>query len=101
MDNHSLEQRVSQLEKELAFWKDKFKRAGEKDSIRFVELELKVERLMRGLTDVDRIEKIASDAYVKSHPRAQETILEIDRTVDMGSQDLYFDNLPSVKNAKS
>ncbi len=32
MDNHSLEQRVGQLEKELVFWKKKFKRAGENDS---------------------------------------------------------------------
>ncbi len=101
MDNHAPEQRVAQLEKELAFWKHKFKRAGEKDSIRFVELELKVERLIRCLTDVDRIEKIASDAYVKSHPRAQETILEIDRTVAMDITDIYFENLPSVKDARS
>src|SRR5208282_5007276 len=100
MDNHTLEQRVAQLEKELAFWKHKFKQAGEKDSIRFVELELRVERMMRRLEDFDRIEKIASDAYVKSHPRAQEAILEIDRTVAMDIQDIYFENLPSVKDAR-
>jgi len=100
MDNPDLEHRVARLEKRLAFWEAKFKQAGEKDSIRFVELELKVERLMRRLEDFDRIEKIASDAYVKSHPRAQEAILELDRT-DMGAQDLYFENLPSIKDARS
>ncbi len=101
MDNHSLEQRVGQLEKELVFWKDKFKRAGENDSLRFVELELKVERLMRGLAEVDRIERIASDAYIKSHPNAQEMILDINRTVTMDIMDIYFENLPTIKDARS
>jgi len=101
MDNQALLQRIRQLEERLAFWERKFKQAGENDSIRFVQLELKVEDLMRRLEDFDRVEKIASDAYVKSHPKAQEAILEIDRTVDMGAQDLYFDNLPSVKDARS
>ncbi|MGO9545219.1 MAG: hypothetical protein ACLPPF_10535 [Rhodomicrobium sp.] len=101
MDNHALELRVAQLEKKLAFWEAKFKQAGENDSIRFVKLELRVEYLISRLKDFDRLEKIAFDAYVKSHPKAQEAILEIDRTVPMDAHDLYFDNLPSVKNAKS
>ncbi len=101
MDNNSLEQRVAQLEKELDFWKHKFKRAGENDSIRYVKLESQVEYLMSRLEDFERIEKIASAAYVKSHPKAQEVILQIDRTVPMDAQDLYFENLPSIKDAKS
>ncbi|MGO9986824.1 MAG: hypothetical protein ACLPIX_21760 [Rhodomicrobium sp.] len=101
MDNHALEQRITQLERKLAFWEAKFKQAGENDSIRFVKLELQVEYLMSRLEDFDRFEKIVSAAYVKSHPKAQEAILEIDRTVDMGAQHLYFENFPSIKDARS
>ena len=101
MDNHSLEQRVAQLEKELAFWIEKFKRAGESDSIRFLELELQAENLQSRVKDLDKIEKIAFDAYVQTHPAAQEALLDMDRTVDMGVHHLYFANFPSLKDFRS
>ena len=101
MDHHSLELRVAQLEKELAFWIEKFKRAGENDSIRFLELQLQIENLQSRVKDFDKIEKIAFDAYVQTHPAAQDDLLDMDRTVDMGVQHLYFANLPSIKDFRS
>src|SRR5271157_2227247 len=101
MDNQSLEERVAQLEKELAFWVGKFKKANEDDSIHFLELELKVENLTERLKDFYRVEKIASDAYVRTHPEVQETLLDMSRIVDMDVMDHYFQNLPTIKDARS
>jgi len=90
MHNQSLEQRVAQLEKELAFWMAKFRNASEDDSIRFL-----------GLKDFYKVEKKASDAYVRTHPEVQEILLDMSRIVDMDVMEYYFENLPTIKAARS
>jgi hypothetical protein len=101
MDNHTLEQRVAQLEKQVASLQGIYATHLRMDALRVVGLEIKVESLEARLKDLDKIEKLVFDAYVQTHPEAQETILQIDRTVDMGVQHLYFENLPSIKDARS
>lgn len=100
MDNRMLEKRIATLEKQLESLEGRYVAHLRSDGLRIVELEIKVQGLEARLKDFDKIETLVFDAYLHSHPEAQETILEIDRTVDMGAQAFYFQNLPTVKYAK-
>jgi len=100
MDNRMLEQRIATLEKELESLEGRYVAHLRSDGPRIVELEIKVQGLEARLKDFDKIETLVFDAYLHAHPEAQETILEIDRTVDMGAQAFYFQNLPTVKDAR-
>ena len=100
MDNRMLEQRIATLEKQLESLEGRYVAHLRSDGLRIVELETKVQGLEARLKDFDKIETLVFDAYLHAHPEAQETILEIDRTVDMGAQAFYFQNLPTVKDAR-
>jgi len=100
MDNRMLEQRIATLEKQLESLEGRYVAHLRSDGLRIVELEIKVQGLEARLKDFDKIETLVFDAYLHAHPEAQETILEIDRTVDMGAQAFYFQNLPTVKDAR-
>ncbi len=100
MDNRMLEQRFATLEKQLESLEGRYVAHLRSDGLRIVELEIKVQGLEARLKDFDKIETLVFDAYLHAHPEAQETILQIDRTVDMAAQAFYFANLPTVKDAK-
>ncbi len=100
MDNRELEQRIATLEQQLESLEGRYVAHLRSEGPRLGELEIKVQGLEARLKDFDKVETLVFDAYVHSHPKAQEGILEIDRVVDMASQAFYFQNLPTVKYAK-
>ena len=75
MDNRKLEQRIATLEQQLESLEGRYVAHLRSEGPRLGELEIKVQGLEARLKDFDKVETLVFDAYLHSHPEAQEGIL--------------------------
>ena len=95
MDN--LEERVVQLEKQLATLKGSYLDNLRFNSWRITELEIKNHGLEARLKDLDTLEKLVFANHFETNMEARDAILQIERTVPLGVHDPEFLNLPTIK----
>jgi hypothetical protein len=99
MDNKELEQRLTRLEQQLASLEARYlAHMRLVHGTRMAELEAKVNDLEGRVADMDKIEQLAQDAYLQTHPDALKAMLAADGVICLGLGDPQFQNIPSVKD---
>jgi hypothetical protein len=51
-------------------------------------------------TDLQAVEKLALDAYVASNEETQDTLSEVDGIVPLDMPPLFFNQLPTIREAR-
>jgi hypothetical protein len=104
MDHQALEQRLARIEGFLARLDARLTkldrrtvRAWEIQDIGILKIDLRLEEVEARLEEFPEVERIAQQAYLKTHPGAQAGLHEVTDAVETARGQIFFSNLPSVK----
>jgi hypothetical protein len=105
MDNQALEQRLARIEEHLAKLDERLTkldrrtvRAWEMLDIGILKIDLRLEEVEVRLKEFPEVERIAQEAYLKTHPDAQAGLQEVSDAVETVRGQIFFSNLPTVKD---
>jgi uncharacterized coiled-coil protein SlyX len=96
----SYDDRLHKLEQKLAFLE-----ACHREQIRFLsrriaELQHEVDQLSSLRPDLAAVEKLVFDAHIASNGEAQDTLTEVDHILPLDIPQLFFNRLPTIREAR-
>ena len=104
MDHQALEQRLARIEEYLAKLDERLTkldrrtvRAWEMQDIGILKIDLRLEEVEARLKEFAEVERIAQEAYLKTHPDAQARLHEVTDAVERARSQIFISNLPSVE----
>jgi hypothetical protein len=107
MVDNNIEERLARSEAQVVDLNKKLEelsyrnlRALEDHLVMIFKVELRLEEVEAKLSDFREVERIAQEAYFKTHPEALTIIREVDDAVDTARRQHYFSTLPTIKDQK-
>ena len=92
--------KIHELEQKFAFFESCYREQIRYLSRRICELQHELDQLSSIRPDLEAVEKLAFDAYIASNDEAQDTLTEVDRIVPLDIPDLFFNQLPTIREAR-
>ncbi len=104
MDDRALDQRLARIEEYLAKLDERLTkldrrtvRAWEMQDIGILKIDLRLEDVEARLKEFPEIERIAQEAYLKTHPDAQAGLHEVIDAVETARSQIFISKIPSVE----
>ena len=98
LDDPALEQRLTRIEEMLTKLDYRVLRSYEILDVRALKVELRIDDIDARIKDFIEVERLAYEAYLKSHPDAQSGVEEMNEAVETARRRIFFSKLPTVED---